>query len=131
MAKTTSLSFPNMFNVAQNKVDVLKDENAVANRCRLLLLTDRTEVYNAPTQGCGLKEWLFQYNNDNTYEMMKDRIREQLREFEPQCHADRTEFTPDRVFTGDSSESPEINMQKLDMTVAVKTVFGKTASVRL
>lgn len=129
MSKTSSIAFPNMFNVAQNHVEVLEDEIAVSSRCRLLLLTDQTEVYNAPEQGCGLKEFLFHYNSENQYEIMKQRIIEQLRAFEPQCDADKTQFTPERLFTGDIDPSNDANQRKLDMTVAVKTVFGAEVPV--
>ena len=61
--KTSSLAFPNMFNVAQNQVAVLEDEISVVNRSRLLILTEPTEIYNEPNQGVGLKRHLWQYNN--------------------------------------------------------------------
>ena len=130
MAKTTSLAFPKMFNVAQNRVDVLEDETSVSNRVRLLMLTDPTEVYNEPEQGCGLKEFLFKYNTPNQYEIMKTRIRDQLRAFEPQCDPDKTQFAPERLFTGKSDEMyMAAKEQKLDMTVAVKTLFGSDANI--
>ena len=46
MAETTSLAFPNMFNITTNQVSVIENTNSVANRTRLLILTEPTELYN-------------------------------------------------------------------------------------
>ena len=51
MAETTSLAFPNMFNIATNQVSVIEDTTSVANRTRLLILTEPTELYNNPDFG--------------------------------------------------------------------------------
>lgn len=131
MPKTSSLSFPNMFNVAQNKVEVLVDEKAVTNRCRLLILTEPTEIYNEPRQGVGLKRYLFQYNNENTRQMLKDRIVEQLRVYEPQCNADGTQFSDGLLFSGNSDDDIVQKNNKLEMTVSIETVFGADAELTI
>ena len=74
--KTSSLAWPNMINVAQNKIDVLEDETSVVSRDRLLFLTQPTEIYNEPNQGVGLKEYLWHYNDDNTRALIKDKIKD-------------------------------------------------------
>lgn len=128
--KTSSLSFPNMINVAQNTVSVLEDEQSVVNRSRLLILTEPTEIYNEPNQGVGLKRHLFQYNNENQKAIIKDRIVEQLRIHEPQCNAEHTQFSDGNLF----SNSPDSYTQKynrLEMTVAIETVFGATVNIDL
>ena len=126
--KTSSWAFPNMINVAQNTVATIEDEVSVSNRSRLLILTEPTEIYNEPTQGVGLKRYLWQYNNDNVKAMIQNRIVEQLREHEPYCNADNTQFADGLLFTGDTAD-PTQRFNKLEMTVAIETTFGGTVSV--
>lgn len=127
---TTSLSFPTMFDVARNRVGVLEDKVSVVNRCRLLMLTEPTELYNNPDFGVGLKRYLWQYNTENTKAMMKDRIVAQLKLHEPSCVPDKTSFADGLLFTGDDdSIAQEFN--KLKMTVGVQTVFGDSVNVEL
>ena len=65
MAETTSLAFPNMFNITANRVSVIENTNSVSNRTRLLILTEPTELYNNPDFGVGLKRHLWQYNTES------------------------------------------------------------------
>ena len=119
-----------MFDVARNRVGVLEDKVSVVNRCRLLMLTEPTELYNNPDFGVGLKRYLWQYNTENTKAMMKDRIVAQLKLHEPSCVPDKTSFADGLLFTGDDdSIAQEFN--KLKMTVGVQTVFGDSVNVEL
>ena len=65
MAETTSLSFPNMFNLSNNRVAVDEDLKSVTTRSRLLILSEPTELYNNPNFGVGLKRHLWKYNTEN------------------------------------------------------------------
>lgn len=127
--KTSSWSMPNIFNVAQNQVAVLEDENSVLNRSKLLILTEPTEIYNEPNQGVGLKRYLWQYNSENQKAMIKDRIVEQLRMHEPQCIPDDTDFADGNIFTGTDPDISTMKYNRLEMTVGIKTVFGSDAVV--
>lgn len=126
---TNSFAFPNIFDVARNRVATLEDNASVVNRTRLLMLTEPTELYNAPTFGVGLKRYIFQYNNENTKAMMKDRIVDQLRLFEPCCDAQATEFTDGLQFTGTGEPTQDFN--RIEMTVGLKTLFGDVAVVNI
>lgn len=132
MARTTSLSFPNLFNVSRNIVGVLEDNVSVVNRTRLLMLSEPTELYNSPTFGVGLKRYLWQYNTDNTKAIIKDRIIAQLREHEPSVDPDGTKFVDGLIYSG-STDSTEITQDhnRLKMTVGLKTVFGDELEVSL
>ena len=125
MSTTNSLAFPNMIDVARNKVSVVKDSASVVNRTRLLLLTEPSELYNSPDFGAGLKRYLFHYNTDNTVALIKDNITKQLLEYEPYVDATKTAFT---VHTPDSDESA-VQFNKLHMAVGLVTVFGESATV--
>lgn len=128
--KTNSIPMPNMFNVAQNQVAVITDENSIVNRSRLLILTEPTEIYNEPNQGVGLKRHLFHYNNENERAIIRDRIIEQLRLHEPQCVPDNTQFSDGLLFTGTPDEVTQ-EYNRLDMTVAIQTVFGTSVNLTL
>ena len=65
MASTSSLAFPQMFDVARNTVGVIEDNESVVNRSRLLILTEPTELHMNPDFGVGLKRYIWQYNTDN------------------------------------------------------------------
>lgn len=123
MARTTSLSFPNMIDVARNIVSVKEDNDSIVNRTRLLILSDPTEMYNDPTFGVGLKRYLWQYNTENTKAIIQDRIREQLREREPSVDADETVFADGLLYTGSASDNTAMEYNQLKMTIGLKTTY--------
>lgn len=128
MANTTSLAFPRMFDVAQNKVSVLTDSISIVNRTRLLMLTDPTALYNEPEQGVGLRRYIGRYNTENVRAEVRDRIVEQLRAYEPCVVPDKTEWADGLIFTGQPDDI-SIKPHKLEMTVALKTIYDSTASL--
>ena len=128
MANTTSLAFPRMFDVAQNKVSVLTDSISIVNRTRLLMLTDPTALYNEPEQGVGLRRYIGRYNTENVRAEVRDRIVEQLRAYEPCVVPDKTEWADGLIFTGQPDDI-HIKPHKLEMTVALKTIYDSTASL--
>lgn len=125
---TTSLAFPNMINVAGNRVSVKSDKDSVINRVRLLMLTDPTELYNSPDFGVGLKRYLWQYNTANTSALIQDRIVQQLRKYEPCVVADSTSFADGLVFSPDTVQSM---YNELKMTVGLHTIFEDELSIIL
>ena len=125
---TTSLAFPNMINVAGNRVSVKSDKDSVINRVRLLMLTDPTELYNSPDFGVGLKRYLWQYNTANTSALIQDRIIQQLRKYEPCVIADSTSFADGLVFSPDTVQSM---YNELKMTVGLHTIFEDELSIVL
>lgn len=132
MAETTSLAFPNMFNIASNQVSVLEDTASVANRSRLLILTEPTELYNNPDFGVGLKRHLWKYNNEAERGLVKDRITEQLRLHEPCVYPEKTQYSDGLLYSGDSTQNnPVLQSNTLSLTVALQTVFKDEAKVEL
>lgn len=128
MPNTTSLAFPRMFDVAQNKVSVLTDSISIVNRTRLLMMTDPTALYNEPEQGVGLRRYIGRYNTENVRAEVRDRIVEQLRAYEPCVVPDKTEWADGLIFTGQLDDI-NIKPHKLEMTVALKTIYDSTASL--
>lgn len=133
MAETNSLSFPNMFNLSNNRVSVDEDLKSVTTRTRLLILSEPTELYNSPNFGVGLKRHLWKYNTENEKAAVKDRIIDQLRLHEPDVFPEQTQFTDGLLFTGDSSGglNSAIQSNEMNMTVALQTTFGKQISIDL
>ena len=130
MAETTSLSFPNMFNITTNQVSVIENTSSVANRTRLLILTEPTELYNNPDFGVGLKRYLWKYNNEATRGMVKDRITEQLRLHEPCVYPERTQYSDGLLFSGDATQNIQ-DPNTMTLTVALQTIFEEEARVVL
>jgi len=132
MSRTNSWSFPNLIDVSRNQISIAKDNSSIVNRTRLLILTEPTELYNEPTFGVGLKRYLFQYNTDNVKAMIRDRIVEQLRLFEPSVDPDQTSFADGLLFTGNSgTEVPIHDHNRLKMTVGLSTIYGDELEVGL
>lgn len=131
MANTTSLSFPNMFDIARNKVAVIEDNQSIVNRSRLLMLTEPTELYNEPTFGVGLKQYIFQYNTPNKRAIVQDRIKDQLRLHEPYVNPDDTQFADGLLFTGSDTDQVNQEYNKLKMTVALSCIYGDKVEVTL
>lgn len=131
MAQTTSLAFPDMFNIANNQVSVIEDCESVGNRTRLMILTEPTELYNNPNFGVGLKRHLWKYNNETERGLVKDKITEQLRLHEPCVLPDQTQFVDGVLLSGVPSQVAAISGNTLAMTVALQTIFKEQAEVTL
>lgn len=127
MANTSSLAWPNMLNVAQNKVSVYEDNQSVRSRARLLMLTEPTEMYNEPNQGVGLKRYMYRYNHDNVKAEICDRCKDQFALHDPSINAPNTQWAKGLLPKEsrediDSQDSP----LHLKMTLSVETVYGDT-----
>ena len=131
MDNTTSLAWPNMFDVTKTRVAVKEGNESITNRCKLLLLTDPTELYNSPTFGVGLKRYLWQYNTSNTRAIMEERIREQLRLFEPLVNADESIFLDSLLFSSNTMKDDLSKINKLEMTIGLSTKYKQTVNLTL
>ena len=131
MAETTSLAFPNMFNITANQVSIIENTNSVANRTRLMILTEPTELYNNPNFGVGLKRHLWKYNTDAERALVKDRITEQLYLHEPCVYPEKTQYSDGLLFSESQPQTPLSEHNTLSLTVALQTVFKEQANVTL
>lgn len=129
MANTNSIAWPNMLDVSRNKAAIAEDNASIVNRVRLMLLTEPTELYMNPTYGVGLKKYLFQYNSENLIAIIKDKIIEQLRLWEPSVDADRTIVTPGLLFTG--TGEPAASYNRLMLTVILFNKFGEELKIEI
>ena len=121
-----------MFNLTSNQVAVDQDLKAVTTRCRLLILTEPSELYNNLDFGVGLRRHLWKYNTENERALIKDRIVAQLRLHEPDVLPEQTQFTDGLLFSGDTNGlSSATKANEVNMTVALQTTFGKSISLDL
>ena len=124
MDTTTSLAWPNMIDVSRNMVAVKKGTDSITNRTKLLILTEPTELYNNPTFGVGLKQYLWQYNTPNTKAIIQERIKAQLAEHEPCVEPEATQFADGLLFTGvNDNRSAVDDLNSLKMTVALQSIY--------
>ena len=126
----SSMSWPNMFDVARNKVNVYTNMKSITNRVKLLILTEPTELYMTPNFGVGLRKYMFTYNNDNTIAMIKDALIDQLRIWEPRVVAEKTIVTRGRNIASIESNISD-HMNKLELTVKLTTIYGNEISVEV
>ena len=124
MQTTNSWSFPNLFDIARNRVAIKEGNASITNRTRLLILTEPTELYNNPTFGVGLKRYLWQYNTANTKAIIQERIKAQLDEHEPCVEAEKTQFADGLLFSESGTEMNKIaDLNSLKMTVVLRTIY--------
>lgn len=121
---TNSWAFPNMFDVSRNKISTMTDSASIANRVKLLILTEPTELYMNPTFGVGLKRHLFKYNTDNEIAIIRDRIVEKLKIWEPCVIADATTVVRGLQYTGSNEDNMISDQDHLRMTVTLQTIYG-------
>ena len=131
MQTTNSWSFPNLFDIARNRVAIKEGNASITNRTRLLILTEPTELYNNPTFGVGLKQYLWQYNTPNTKAIIQERIKEQLREHEPCVDSDKTQFADGLLYTEGVQDNTIADMNKLKMTVGLHTIYRDTVNMTI
>lgn len=129
---TSSIAWPNMFDVTRNRVSTYTGNRSVINRTKLLILSNPTELYNEPTFGVGLKRYLWQYNTPNTKAIIQAKIKEQLQQSEPYVDAEKTVFADGLIYSGDSLyEGTPIEDNELKMTVGLQTIFNDTLNLTL
>jgi len=66
-------------------ITILKDEDAVKDSIRNLLLTDRRERLLQPFLGAGLREMLFENITPATLKLIEDRVKTTIRAYEPRA----------------------------------------------
>ena len=129
MANTTSFAFPDMISVTQNKVNLLSDTASVANRVKLLMLTEPTELYNEPDFGVGLKRYIGRYNNDNVKAEITERTKSQVGIHEPSVDPATIEWSRGLEVTGHNLTRPQNVDGDCDMTMKMTTNFKTTFTI--
>lgn len=129
----SSWSWPNLFDVSRNKVNIYSGTQSIKNRVKLLLLTEPTELYNEPRFGVGLRKHIFKYNNDNVIALIKDELIEQLRLWEPGVIPEETtvERGPSHDWDPSRLGTTSAEMNTLELYISVKTVYLQTVDLTI
>lgn len=129
----SSMSWPNMFDVARGKVSLYTDARSITNRVKLLLLTDPTEMHMNPNFGVGLRKYMFTYNNDNTVALIRDNLVDQLRLWEPAVVPEETTVTrgsSESTVEGQLS-TKEAELNHLKLTITLTTAYADQISFEI
>lgn len=126
---TSSWSFPNMINIAQNTVGVAKDTNSIHTRVSTLLRTEPTELHMNPEFGVGLKKFMWQYATPETRALVKQKIIEQIARYEPCVDPKSIEFIEDDVDSMQVTNVQSVNA--LHLTVVMQTRYGDTVNITI
>ena len=129
----SSWSWPNLFDVSRNKVNLYAGTQSIKNRVKLLLLTEPTELYNEPRFGVGLRKHIFKYNNDNVIALIKDDLIEQLRMWEPGVIPEETtvERSGNNHPDPNNLEVTSKEMNTLELYISVKTIYLQTVDLTI
>lgn len=86
-----SISFPKMFN--NTSTNVVKDYDATLQDVKLLLCSEKGELFGDPFFGIRLKRYMFNQNNYVLRDILIDEIFTQLATFAPQLTVDRRDIS--------------------------------------
>ena len=85
-----SLEFPKMFN--SNSTRIKKDIEGTKQNCKLLLSSEKGELFGDPYFGIRLKKYLFNQNNPILKDLIIDEIYTQIALFLPQVRVERKDI---------------------------------------
>lgn len=86
-----SLAFPDMFKFSSTSV--VKDREASAQDMKLLLASEKGEMFGDPFFGIRIKKYAFEQNNYVLKDVLIDEIYTQLQVFCPQLTVNRKDIT--------------------------------------
>ena len=85
-----SINFPNMFR--STSTNVIFDKEATASNLKLLLQSEKGELFGDPFYGIRLKRYLFEQNNNVLKDIIIDEIYTQVNLFMPQLVLNRKDI---------------------------------------
>lgn len=75
---TTSIKHPNEFSIITGKTNLVEDLSSIEQSIRLLLTTSKGELFGDPNFGSNLYSYLYEYQGEVLYQLIKDDIVETL-----------------------------------------------------
>lgn len=120
-----------MINIAQNSIGILQDSNSIKNRLALLIKTEPTELFMNPEFGVGLKQYMWQYNNDTMRPIIEQKLVDKITQFEPSVIPESIEFkqTHDASITDATVTQEEANT--FNITIVMQTNYGDTIEITI
>ena len=87
------LSWPNIFNSNQQTTNLLSDKEATLRTLRLLLNTEKGELFGDPYFGLRLKRLFFEQSSPILSDLIIDEIYTGIRDFIPQITVHRSDIS--------------------------------------
>lgn len=87
-----SISYPKMF-VTKTKTGVVKDYDATLQNLKMLLFSEKGELFGDPYFGTGLKRFLYDQNDVVLQDLLIDEIYTAIAVFMPQIRIARKDIT--------------------------------------
>lgn len=95
MLFTTSILHPNEFNEVSGETQYCREIDSINQSIRLILLTSTEELFGDPGYGSKLQEYIYHYEGELLYGLLKDEIIRCLSNFEPRIIVRRDDITID------------------------------------
>lgn len=113
-----SLSFPELFSNSSTRV--VSDHEATMSNLKLLLLSEKSELFGDPYFGTNLKKLLFEPNNVILQDLVIDDIYTAILQFMPQIRIERRDISI--VSNGDKLYAKIKALNLLDYTTDLYTL---------
>lgn len=105
---TSGIMHPNEFSLISGNTNIIKDLKSVQQSIRLLLTTAKGELFGDPNFGCNLYSYLFDYDGEVLYQMIKDDIVNTLTEQETRVLVSVSDIT---ISSNESKKTLNINIK--------------------
>lgn len=96
-----SISFPNIFK--RVKTNTVNDYDATAQNLKMLIWSEKGELFGDPYYGTGLKKYLFDQNDAILQDLLVDDIYTAISLFMPQLQVSRSDISFDKKENGELS----------------------------
>ena len=87
-----SISFPKMF-ATKTKTGLVQDYDATLQNLKMLLYSEKGELFGDPYFGTGLKRYLYDQNDKILIDLLVDELYVAIATFMPQIRIKRTDIT--------------------------------------
>lgn len=105
---TSGIMHPNEFSLISGNTNIIKDLKSVQQSIRLLLTTAKGELFGDPNFGCNLYSYLFDYDGEVLYQMIKDDIVNTLTEQETRVLVSVSDIT---INSNENKKTLNINIK--------------------
>lgn len=114
-----SIQFPDIFN--RNSVNLVSDYEATKQNLKLLLYSDKEELFGDPYYGMGFKRYLFSQNDVVLQDLLVDDIYTAIKVFMPQISTNRDDIHLEYITRATTLDDGTI-LDKGDIHVTIKAM---------
>lgn len=121
-----SISFPNIFK--RVKTNTVTDHDATAQNLKMLIWSEKGELFGDPYYGTGLKKYLFDQNDAILQDILLDDIYTAIALFMPQVKVNRSDITFNKKENGELSVNIKA-INKIDFSPDMYNIVLVSAEV--